>query len=856
MFDKTKKIIASTCYGFTPGFSHVELLIVVMIISVVVLGIVTSFSRISQGIFVSKSQTIANNLAQEKVEMLKSLPYNRLLVTSAYDLANYGYDNTNEEYQSTTLVVSGVQYKRYVTVWKAGETTVGSDVVISTMPPANSDEGLKKIKVKVTWTEHSKTQSIELYNLCEDPNRETKIGRIYGFITSTVPAVIGGALVEVIQNMNWNATTSATGYYIIKTTSPATLQIRATKDGYFPAVSEDIELSYVNLSVGQDLELTGKLTGSVTGWVVLNNHLMVSLVVAALDDGGYEQEYVQLYNPTTWQWTLDDTTMELYYIDEDDNPAKFNLNFANTDLPSYGYYLIANTGTVYVNGSGVTADATFTGNIIANASTGVQAKPGGICLRDGYGVWIDSVSWGHTPAEGKQPPASACEGTGYQISGQKPIEPGKQLYRWHYSDSSYGLAGTIRGGGAYDSNDNLRDFYYDNIPASMSPPYNTGFTSPPLSGTPAEGAIVSANDGLSSPTTAYLKVSAGNKQNAYFSINVATGICTVSLSSGTFNRIIANVNVAAGQTTAIPNTDTSPQWPGTNRNVVILSSPSSGGFISGRVIDATTFNGIPNIKVFSGASTYFTDSAGYYQFAVDVGSHAIIANQNYYSSSWTEEIADALVEINQITNVPDIKLYPAGWISGKTKNASNNPLPFITITSTSPFIYFSKDSFSDSEGNYIIKGVRTGLCFVFPVLDSADSYIAEKSYPVWITQGVENTENNFRIVSSWGKIKGTVKYGSNNITTGVLIIASTATVPTDPPPIIDPAFRTGTEIYYGTVALSDGTYELSVRKGWSYNLRAWFINTNKSGITTISKTGASGTVTDFTSPRTVNFTFP
>jgi len=831
------------------GFSLIEVAIMLSVISFVLVGVVLTFSKVGIGFVLTKKRTIANNLAQEKVEYLKSKSYNRLLVTPESDLLYYGYDNTNDDYKPEVITVAGLNYTRYTAVWKGREENVGGKLVISTMSASSSEEGIKKIKTVVKWFDNHKEFSITLFNYREDPNRQTRTGNVYGIVTTTgVHAAIEGATVEIVQNLNLNAVTSATGYYIIKTTTPAMFQVRAFKNGYFPTTS-------VNKAVhiNQNMDLAQKLTGTVTGWAVIDDHLLISLVASATDYKGFEQEYVQLYNPTTWQFTINSATIKLYYVYSSNTVYEIPLTFIDTNLFSYGYYLIANTTTVRIGGTSVSANARYSGDVIQ------EGTPGGIGLCDNYDVWIDSVSWGKTAGLGADPPSQAVETEGYKdVSG--PIGSGKQLYRLHYVDSSYGLtSGTIRGGGAYDSNNNLADFYYGSIPTSGSPPYNNSASSPPVSGTPAYGAVISADDGLCSSTTAYLKqVSVSPyRYNAYFSIAVTTGVCGVFISSGNFFRSVSSVTVNAGQYASILTNNTSPKRISAGRDSVVLSSPIAGGLILGRVLNWNTFVPISGIQVSAGASPpTYTDSSGRYSFVVDEGSYTVTANKNYFSASWTDDSETAEAVQSQTTEIRDLLIYPAGWISGVTKNASLSPLPYITIRSTMPMHGFSKEGFSDINGSYIIKGVRTGQCYVSSVVDEADTYIAAKSYPITIAQGVENTGNNFTITSAWGKLKGVVRDNGNNITTGVLIVATTGAVPSDPPQTINHAFRAGNAIYYGTVSISDGTYEVLVRKGWAYNIRAWYTKLSLTGVTTTSKPAASGVVNDTTSPITVNISWP
>ncbi|MEW6557155.1 MAG: hypothetical protein AB1349_07360 [Elusimicrobiota bacterium] len=851
-----KKLINLSTYQLInrrSGLSQVEIMVAILVISIVILGVITTFSTIGKGIIVSKARTIANNLGQEKVEALKNVSYSRLLTTSQDDLDTYGYDNTNTDYTPETLTVGDISFTRRVTVWKAHEESIGSETVISTMSATAEDEGIKKIKIEVVWTEGGESKNLVLYNFRDDPNRSVLSGKIFGLVTTTGTAVgIASAKVEIVQDINKDATTSTTGYYLIKTTSPATVQVRASKDGYWDSTSANFSVN----TNPQNLQLQQKLTGTVTGWVVINEHPVISQVCASTKPAGIagEQEYVELFNPTTWAWLIGDCTV--YYIDENNNPLGaadskiLPAVYTNTVIPPSCYFLIANTGAVVMGGTTYYADGCYS-TIYEDYIKDDTA--GGIVLAwaDDPNDKIDSVAWSSTA---KDAPSRAVEG-----ECEAELWTSSAIMRSsYYEGTDYGWRYE---GNAYDSNDNETDFRYRN-PAeeSLLRPRNSSNTKTVVSGTPAYGAYISANDGLSSLTFAYMEPTS---RNAYFSISVATGSCTVYISSREYFREISNVSVSYGVGTAIPNSATSPQWPDTDRNEVILSSPVAGGVIYGGVVRGDTWVGVSGIRVEAGIYSATTDSSGSFSFSVDAGSYTVIANPDYFSASWTsgddEPDASNTVQVTEgsAADAGALYIYPAGWVSGHTYNASGGNLPYITVRATVPAAGWSKDVLSETDGTYLRKGVRTGSCYMFPVLDAADSYTSAKTYPITVSQGVEDTGNNFTITSAWGKIKGTVSDTEigGNITTGVLIVATTvAAEPPESPSAIDSSFRSGTKIYYGTVSLSDGTYEVLVRKGWTYNLRAWYTKTSGTSVTTKTKTGVTSTaVDDTTSPVTVNF---
>ncbi|MFA5779959.1 MAG: carboxypeptidase-like regulatory domain-containing protein [Elusimicrobiota bacterium] len=807
------------------GFSQVEIVVTILVISIVILGIITTFSTIGKGLITGKTRTIANNLAQEKIEILKNISYARLLTTSEDDLISPGYDNTNTDYIPESLNVGDANYTRYTTVWKAEE----SGTEISTMSPTATDQGIKKIKIEVKWTENNEQKSLVLYNLRDDPNRTTMSGKIYGIITTTNSVGISAARVEVVQDINRSDTTSTTGYYIIKTTSPATVQISVSKDGYFSKVS-----AATAVSAAVNLQLTAKEKGNAYGFVYKRDHLVISEICIALTEDA--TEYVELYNPTTYTITVENNYI-LKYVDNSD----FLFTCENNTVDSHKYFLIAS----YPSVTGIQADATYLSAKMPNAS-----NTGGVGLLTTADVWIDSIAWG--PAGSI--PDNAKEGSGFAIAAGN-FSTNDSIERISYSSYTTSvLMWDNSNGNAYDNDKNEENWvFHDN---QVKPQNTTSTAETPVLGTPVGYAVVSANDGLSSAVNA-------SSTGYYYLTGIATGtVVTIYGSSLTLMGLVPNNNITTG---------------GKTKCDIILSSTSEGGFISGRVIRGDTLAGVADITVSAGVYSAVTDTSGNFSFSVDVGSYTVIANPDYTSvpdgAKWTSGTSQAeankTVEVNYGASVSagDLKIYAAGWISGHTYNASGGDLPYITIRTTSPTSNFSTDVVSGTDGTYMIKGAKTATDYdLYPVLDDADSFLiwngsawvsSTEGYSVDLSQGEEETGKDFRITSAWGKIQGSVSDTAigGNIKTGVLIIATTDAMPADSPPAISGGSVGGTNtIYYGTISDSSGNYSVSVRKGWTYNLKSWY--TKISGATVVVQPTKTGTVIFGVSDSSATVSFP
>ena len=153
MFIKLKKDKRNFFSGLVPvacrlsvkkGVTLVEIMIAMSLMSIGILGMIGSFTYLNRGLQVTKGRTLANNLAQEKIELLKNYSYYRVLVTtetttdSNFDPAiEYDtYPNGMEE-----IGAGGINFKRYVLIRKLKENSGELDDILWDQP----DEGLKRI---------------------------------------------------------------------------------------------------------------------------------------------------------------------------------------------------------------------------------------------------------------------------------------------------------------------------------------------------------------------------------------------------------------------------------------------------------------------------------------------------------------------------------------------------------------------------------------------------------------------------------------------------------------------------------------------------------------------------------------
>jgi|GEM_PF-1247732 len=840
------------------GLTLVEVVAVVALTSVFFLAISGAFYAFSRAVQYTKTRILANTLAAEKIEMLKNLSYYRLMVTKEIDLNETEPDYDRTYYPPESLTVGGIDFTRYTVVYRVYEDTNGR-IIRVTNPDDSSDTDLKLIKVYVTWYQGADIKTVELENLRENPDRVPLGGKIYGYITSTGTIVWGGttqgynnssdpppadrvrlgsARIYVYENPAYEYYTDTTGKYEIKLPT-GTWKLVVSKSGYWEYTTPSINVPKSAAGVIANVQLMQKLTGIVTGYVVYNDHLVISQIVAStVSPTGFDQEYIELYNPTTWQWVITDTTFDLKIHTQ--NPGKrpdvylydVPLNFVNTSIqPNGGYYLIANTPTVIVAGNMITADAYYAGPYYGKDLIEAK-KAGAVVIADDYGVAIDSVGW----SNGVTAPAAGWYETNYAANNYiylaEGFKPGYTLMRAAYVGGNSPTV-SYNDGNAWDMNSNKYDFYFPPVTtgymllSSAILPRNSSVVVRPRSGTPAYGAIVSADDGLSTPVT----VSPPGYGPPYFEITLATGTWTVMISSGMFFMQITSVTVLAGQRTGIPNNKTTPSWtpwPPTTDPQVFLSSITTYGYVTGNI--GVNVSGIKVTSPEEPNPTY-TNSSGRYILPILLSGTDYIetyVTANPYPDTannpqYTTEMSSVSVYLGQIS-ILNFRLSQAGKIIGMVTtsavNPAGNPLPGVVVKATKGPIV--KTSVSESDGKFTFLNLSTGTWTVEPVLDAGES-----STPSSVTSTLSVGQTlfiaTFVVSGAYGLFTGEVREGGSSgplVKTGVLILATTTTINVSNPPEINMTNPPSIP-YYFTVSDGKGQYKLYVRGGYKYNIYAW-----------------------------------
>lgn len=801
---KLKKIFKKFLFNRSlrrKGVTLVEMMIAMSLLSIGVLGMIGSFTYLNKGLQSTKGRTLANNLAQEKIELLKNKSYYRVLVTTEttfdenfdpfleYDTYPNGVEN---------ISVGGINFTRFVYVRKITEDVNGDFTYLNWNQP---DTGMKEIAIFVIWKEGDIWKKLELRNVKENLDRSNLNSTFSGTIDDGADP-IEGVTVKALENPSRFGISDALGEYSF-TIEAGSYTLRASTAGYFSSVTGVISIEESD-SLTQNFTLTKMDTGTISGRVYMSDHMVIYMVVAStIMASGDDVEFVTLYNPTTHQINLltnpaDSTSNNIklaYYgqLGEGKDIDEFWLNHTSTFVPAGHYYLIASAANFTFRGVSVTADAVYTAaNSPPCASVGAllncirKNSAGAIRIKDVDDNVIDTLGWTNNGA-GK--PAPYYETTAKSTANG--ILEGGQFCR--YTKPAYGNQFF---GNCYDTDINSSNFF--SFASSIFKVMNiaSGYKAP-VSGSPAEDAIVYADDGTSNSA---IVDSAGD----FSLINVATGAWTVYISS---DMLFLSIGTFGGLNSGF-----------TDSMTVRLDSTTTMGYITGTVTDING-NPIEAIVVYAGSVTDDTDADGKYILGVEPETMDVIANYNTQDSQYVQTSSiNIVVTLGEMTRNVDITLLEGGKLSGWITTNDVDPLPNIPVAIFKNNVESGAGS-SGSDGYFYISGISSGTYGVEPQLEAGESSVPS-SHTVVMTASADIFIGTFTVSGAMGHIIGDVTFNGEIIDTGVLIYASTSTIAGDPPPLTD-ALRSGPVIYYAVSSNFDGTYTLPVRGGYTYNVYAW-----------------------------------
>jgi prepilin-type N-terminal cleavage/methylation domain-containing protein len=853
------------------GVTLTELMVAMVILTVGVLAGVGSFRYISVAIAQSRLKTIATNLAQEKMEVLKNKSYFLLLVTTQ-TAASTGYDPgfiyDTGNYAPETITLWGLPpLTRVVNI----DYAAVSGTSVSTVPFTSNDTGMKKITVVVYWEERGVSRKVQVDSYYENPSVATLSTGFTGTVSIAGGGALAGALVQVVGSPKWRAYADSAGLYSFQV-APGSYTLSASSSGFRDAGSGAVS---VTEGIFQDWSpsLVRISSGSIAADSVytVNPNLVISQVVASsVTPNGWELQYVELYNPTTRQIDVANVvppasgnhSVNLHYS----SPAgcannracdDIKLVYVSTYVSPGKYYLIANTDTFVVAGQVYSADAYYADSAGSPGICSPLPPPladwsppakrnilypvhsGVVWLTDTAGAVIDAVGWLHNNRD-----PGHCEGDCISFIGASPngFIQGDQLVRFSQPCAADDVIGR-----AYDSNSNDNDFYYSNTGVFEGfhyMPFTSSHSSQTArSGRVSTGTFVFANDGNSAGVLSTdILVSGAQGQvchrSSFTLVGVATGTWTVGLIHNGSSATVTNVIVATGAVTGITNTLTDPIWHVPGSYLVRLPYTYPAGVAAGLVFGAGPeyslrlgpAQGGIRVGASNGAYTW-TDAQGWYALSVPTGTVTITANAGSVNANYIASDYDVTVTQNGLTAVPDFHLAKGATLKGFVTPGTGG-LPNIPVSASNAAGYYSDTS--DSTGYfYIFVATSPSAYSVAPVLDPLQGYTgaavapAAGSAPITVTAGTAGSTvfiGTFTIIGGMGTIKGSVKYNGSPITTGVLISARPGSAITDPPSAVVASSAPAQAVIYSVTSQADGTYSLEVRQSTStgYSLRAFF----------------------------------
>lgn len=885
------------------GATLTELMVAVAIMSIGILGFFGAFRYISVSLHVSRARTLATNLAQEKVEALKNESYYELLITTASAIDNNftpGIVHDNGQYGPERISIGGITFTRYTFVALAQIDAGAISTVTYTFP----DTGMKQITVHVIWEQSGNRRKYSLTNLLENPNVNPLDSGLTGTVVFQDGTAFPGAIVRVQENPDYNDTSAADGSYSFRVYH-GSYTVKASSAGYFDAISSVQSVGTGSNVTAPPLVMQAIGSGTISGIAWLNKDLVISQVVASTVQIGdnqtgvafnnFQAQYVELFNPTTFAINIGDgisdpvvrlnvegaTTCSYYLLcDNAQHGVKISVYRSSYVAPG-GYYLFANTGTFVTNGQFRLTDAVIADNADTHCADGPDtgnrwnlgtSPPIKLLINPGHGgtTWIsrngsgviDGVGWTHSGQT-----APRFEGTAIPFTSGFPI--GVQIVRISSPTASLVESDLTTYGRAYDSSVNADDFLYHATAPQwwtwVAPSTSTMPSVPVLTGKPAVMANVAASDPYSGATTASpAYISSGSLTLLYapFSlVGVGTspvvascaGTCwDVVVATSGYLATISTVSVQQGVVTRVPNADTIPAWDVANHVGVHLETSTVGGYVQGVVRDLNN-NPIGGIQVFAGGTTKTTGSNGVYFAATSSGPVTLIANPNNANTQYVQSQTLVTVLEGQLTTA-DFVLSRGGTLYGYLTSGTT-PLPNFIVAATYGGGSQAGNGTSNTSGYFYIRNLSTGTYNIAPVLDTGQDSLPNTVSRTISSAGEIVFVGTFTVSGAFGNIAGNVTNNGLALTSGALILASTATIPSTPNAIAASSGPAQTPLY-AVSSKADGTYTLPVRGGVTYNISVYIPVISNAGTVTITTKTYSGIAVTPSVTTTQNIAIP
>jgi hypothetical protein len=359
---------------------------------------------------------------------------------------------------------------------------------------------------------------------------------------------------------------------------------------------------------------------------------------------------------------------------------------------------------------------------------------------------------------------------------------------------------------------------------------------------------VSCTDGLSAPDAVEWEFYTNGVTDAwagrYYLLNVATGTWSVYLGYGTRFQQIDNVVVPVGAgDIPIPDASTVPPWQNAGYSHVFLTTTTTDGWVLGRVLNVSGTGIAPGIQVTNNLNTVTASSLSPYRYFLRTipGVYDMTANPNNANASYVSAVQPGVtVNAGQITSGVDFVLSQGGGLNGFVSRDGTNPLPGIAVTATNGLGLVEATAVSGADGRFRMSNMSTGTYLVEAQTASGES-ATPASVSTAVVVGVTRFVSTFTVSGASGFITGGVTVGGNVLQTGVLVVASTATIVN--PPSLSTTTLLGAGYYVGS-SLESGNYFLEVRGSTNprYNIYAFYPTWNGSVWTTVVRSSLSVSV--------------
>jgi hypothetical protein len=251
--------------------------------------------------------------------------------------------------------------------------------------------------------------------------------------------------------------------------------------------------------------------------------------------------------------------------------------------------------------------------------------------------------------------------------------------------------------------------------------------------------------------------------------------------------------------------------------------------VSGVVSDANNA-ALANIQVSGGGASTLTSLTGQYLLSLATGTVQVTANPSNQNHAYSSAFNTLTLTVGQLVNNP-FTLSLAGSLVGFFQTGSSTPLPGRTAVALQGGNQVAQGA-SDNSGHFYLNNLATGTYTVQPSLDPAETVTPLSVVVTLSSTGTATSVSTFTVTNGLAQITGQVTVGtpSQQITTGVLLVASTATISGANPPSLNGA--TGplcAPCYYTGSSDATGQYTVSVRSSTTtYQLYGWYTTFNGS----------------------------